>query len=396
MNRLKKTMLFILTCIILLFPMTAFAKDATMRGVWVATVDGIDFPKTQGNAEAQKQEIIRIMENAAQWGMNTIFFQVCPSSDALYQSKINPWSRYLTGTQGKDPGFDPLAFAVEEAHKRGLQLHAWINPYRVTKPGIEKSELVSAHPAVQNPNWVFTYEKAMYYDPSLPEVRNHIVSIVQEIIENYAVDGIHFDDYFYPSGYPLPEGQSRDGEADNARRTAVNELIRMVSKSVKAFDPSIAFGVSPFGIWKNSSSDPAGSATKGNESYYAMACDPLAWAKEGTVDYLVPQIYWETGHKSADYETLVKWWDNALTGTNVALYIGQGIYKDTIAAQIETQLTLNEKYQNVAGSVYFSYSDLVSNRKDCADIISAYNWFQALQQAKSGWKSDFVLRSRNT
>ncbi len=353
---------------------TAITTQREMRAVWVASVLNIDFPKTQDNAEAQKAEIRVILDHAVLWGFNTVIMQVCPTADALYRSKINPWSAVLTGTQGKDPGYDPLAYMVEEAHVRGLALHAWVNPYRVTHSTLQMklSDLAENHPARLHPDWVIEYEGGIYYNPEIGEVKQLIADTAVEIVRNYDVDGIHFDDYFYPSGYPLPEGEERDGAADEQRRQNVNDMIRTVRDAVKQANPEVEFGISPFGIWKNSSSDPAGSDTAGNEAYYSMSCDAAAWVEDGLVDYIVPQVYWEIGHEAADYETLVAWWAALVRGSNVALYIGQGIYKDEVAVEIHKQLAVNEKYSRVNGNVYFSYSDLLENRQGCADQIAAY------------------------
>lgn len=354
----------------------AQAQSKQLRGVWISTVYNLDYPSTKNNISAQKSEFIEKLDQLKAVGINAVFVQVRPKADALYQSKINPWSDVLTGVQGQDPGYDPLAFMIEEAHKRGMELHAWLNPYRVTTSGTDVNVLASNHPARLNPSWLFSYNNALYYNPELEEVKVHIVDTVKEIATNYNVDGIHFDDYFYPSSYPLPAGESKDGIVANNRRQAVNDMVSRVSYAIKTINQSlgkqISFGISPAGIWKNNTSDPLGSATAGNEAYYSVYADARTWIQNGWLDYIAPQIYWETGHAKADYETLAKWWSNQVAGTSTKLYIGQGIYRDVVASQMDVQLAVNEKYNQIEGSIYFSMRDLLNNRMGCKDKISSY------------------------
>ncbi|QEH68735.1 family 10 glycosylhydrolase [Cellulosilyticum sp. WCF-2] len=364
--------------IVSMFSVNALAQTQSkqLRGVWISTVYNLDYPSTKNNISAQKDEFTTKLDQLKAIGINAVFIQVRPKADALYKSHINPWSDVLTGTQGQDPGYDPLAFMIEEAHKRGMELHAWLNPYRVTTSGTDVNALAINHPARLNPSWLFSYNNALYYNPELEEVKVHIVDTVKEIATNYNVDGIHFDDYFYPSSYPLPAGESKDGTVANHRRQAVNDMVSRVSYAIKAINRSsgknISFGISPAGIWKNNTSDPLGSATSGNEAYYSVYADARTWIQNGWLDYITPQIYWETGHAKADYETLVKWWSNQVVGTSTKLYIGQGIYRDVVATQIDTQLAVNEKYTQVEGSIYFSLRDLLSNRMGSKDKISNY------------------------
>lgn len=347
--------------------------EQDMRAVWIATVFNIDYPSTKNNPTAQKEEYIKKLEELKNIGMNAVVVQVRPKADALYLSRINPWSDVLTGVQGKDPGYDPMTFMIEEAHKRGMTFHAWLNPYRVTTSGTDLNALSADHPARKNPGWVFSYNNALYYNPELEEVKKHIVETVVEIIQNYQVDGIHFDDYFYPSHYPLPAGEGREGITANKRREHINEMVSAVSTAIKGVNKNLQFGISPAGIWKNNTSDLTGSATGGNESYYSVAADTRTWIKNEWIDYVVPQIYWETGHKLADYETLVRWWANEVKGTRVKLYIGQGIYREVVAAQIDKQLEINQKYEQVKGSFYYSTKNLLANLAGCKDKIVAFN-----------------------
>ena len=350
-----------------------------MRAVWVSTVYNMDYPSvgSRNNPEKQKEEYIQLLDRLQELGMNTVFVQVRPKADALYKSSINPWSDILTGTQGKDPGYDPMAFMIEETHKRGMEFHAWLNPYRVTTSGTNINALAQNHPARLNPNWVISYDNRLYYNPALPEVQQHIADTVAEIVTKYDVDGIHFDDYFYPSNYPLPAGEGRDGAVANSRRQDINQMVQKVYQTIKKIDSSVDFGISPIGIWKNQSSDPQGSLTSGGEGYYSVFADAKTWIENGWIDYIIPQIYWEIGHAKADYATLVEWWANAVRGTNVKLYIGQGIYKDEIASTITKNLSVSRKYFNVKGNAYFSLRDLLANRQGVAESIKEYHRTQA-------------------
>ena len=371
---MKKIISAIVTSLLLIvgsMPVQVAAAEPAqdMRAVWMATVANIDFPSTKDNAAVQKQEYISKLDSLKKMGMNTVIVQVRPKADALYRSQINPWSDVLTGVQGKDPGYDPLAFMIEEAHKRGLEFHAWLNPYRITSSGTDMNALSKNHPARLHPDWVIKYNNALYYNPASSGVKKHIADTVEEIIKNYSVDAIHFDDYFYPANYPLPQGEGRDGAVANKRRQHVNEMIAGVSEAIRKTNPDVKFGISPVGIWKNSSSDPSGSATNGNESYYAVYGDTRTWIENEWVDYVVPQIYWETGNAYADYETLVNWWSNEVAGTKVKLYIGHGVYKDVVAKEIDTQLTINQKYPAVGGSFFYGMKSLLADQQSCAKKI---------------------------
>jgi len=357
-------------------PVGAQTYENNMRAVWISTVYNLDYPSTKNNITAQQNEFIQKLDAIKAAGLNTVIVQVRPKADALYASSINPWSDVLTGVQGKNPGYDSLAFMIKAAHERGLEFHAWLNPYRVTTSGTDLNTLCATHPARLNPSWTFSYNNALYYNPEVEGVKQHIVDTVKEIVTNYEVDGIHFDDYFYPSNYPLPTGESKDGAVANARRAAINDMVKRVSQTIKSantfYNKSVQFGISPPGIWKNSSSDITGSNTNGREAYYALFADTRTWIQNGWVDYIVPQIYWKIGHAKADYETLVKWWSNEVVGTDVKLYIGQGIYTDEVAVQIDEQLAVNQKYPMVKGSIYFSLRDLLSSRQGCLTKITHF------------------------
>ena len=388
----KITSLVLSLCMIFILGVNknSYADSTDMQAAWITTVYNADWPSVKNNPTKQKEEMIKILDTLKDMGIDTVMFQARTEGDALYKSKINPWSKVLTGTQGKDPGYDPLAFVIEEAHKRGMKVHAWLNPYRGTTIGTNVNALSTKHQLRKNPSWKLEHDGRLYFNPELPQVKQHIVDTVAEIVSNYNVDVIHFDDYFYPSKYPLSSGD-RDGAEANARRNHITEMIKAVKSKIKSIKPSVEFGISPSGIWKNKSSDSLGSNTKGNESYYSDFADTRMWVKNNLVDYIVPQLYWEIGNTAADYETLVRWWSDVVKGINVDLYIGQGIYKDVVANQIDTQLAINRKYSSVKGSVYYSSKDIMNNRYDCRNKINNFiQQNQLPQDIKGHWAYDSI------
>lgn len=374
-NLLKKIGTTIITLSIILNNISiSMANDGNskeFRGVWISTVYRTDYPSVQNDIEAQKAEFSEKLDKLQAVGINAVVVQIRPEGDAFYKSELNPWGSALTGVQGQDPGYDPMEFMIEETHSRGMEFHAWMNPYRITKSGTDLNVLSDNNMAKKNPSWVITYNNALYYNPELPEVKEYIKNTVGEVVKNYNVDAIHFDDYFYPANYPLSEGEGIDGNEANTRREHINDMIRIVSQEIKSINPEVEFGISPMGIWKNSTSDSEGSATNGTEGYYSVYGDAKTWIEENLVDYIVPQIYWETGNVYADYETLVKWWSDLTKDTDVTLYIGQGIYKDIVSEEITKQLTINENY-DVDGSIFFSGRDIFENRFDVATSINMY------------------------
>lgn len=349
--------------------MDSNCKSVELRGVWVATVYGIDWPKTKNNIEEQKKEFIEILETLKALNFNAVFVQIRPSADVLYKSKINPWSEYLTGTQGLNPGYDPLKFMIEESHKRNIEFHAWINPYRVTTQGIDLNKLADNNIAKLKPNWVLSYENALFFNPENLEVIKYIATTVYEIVKNYCIDGIHLDDYFYPYNYPLPEGEDREGEVANNRREAVTKMIRLVYNVIKSTNPYVQFGVSPFGVWKNKTSDIKGSDTKNLESYYDAYTDTLTWIEEGIIDYVAPQIYWTIENKNSPYEPLLNWWISAVECTNVRLYVGQNIGNVEIAKQIAEEIEINRTYDEVEGSIFFSMRNI---EEDTGNVVEQF------------------------
>ncbi|WP_346870088.1 family 10 glycosylhydrolase [Clostridium sp. UBA5119] len=383
---------------------TAFADTKEMRGAWISTVWNLDWPTVgaRNNVAQQKQEYIALLDKLQAAGLNSVIVQVRPKGDALYNSSLNPWSDILTGTQGKNPGYDPLAFMIEETHKRGMEFHAWFNPYRITTSGTDVNTLASNNMARKNPSWAIAYNNALYYDPGNPQVVNYLVETVAEVVKNYKVDGIHFDDYFYPSkSFNDDTSYSKYGNGinkDDWRRANVNTLIQKVHAKINSINSSVSFGVSPRGIWKNASSDPAGSATNGGQSYYDIYCDSVAWIKNGWVDYINPQIYWTFENSAAPYGVLVDWWAKQVQGTNVKLYIGHDVSKTEVSNQIEKQVNYSRANSEVDGNIYFrakfisENSTLQSKLKQLNKVthkqLKGLNRYEtSVKVSKEGWSS---------
>ncbi|MBN3930081.1 family 10 glycosylhydrolase [Streptomyces verrucosisporus] len=350
-----------------------YRQRPQLRGMWVATVANIDWPTRPGLAAGeQRGQLLAHLDTAVERRLNTVFLQVRPTADALWPSPYEPWAQYLTGTQGEDPGWDPLGFAVCEAHRRGLELHAWFNPYRVanhTDPG----RLADSHPARRHPEWVVTYGGKLYYNPGLPEVRAFVQDAMFDAVERYDIDGVHWDDYFYP--YPVAGEVFDDDEAyeryggafaDRAdwRRDNIDRLVRETALRLRRTKPRVRFGVSPFAVWRNAGTDPEGSDTRaGVETYDDLYADTRKWVRERWVDHIVPQVYWNIGFAAADYAKLVPWWADVVRGTGVELHIGEALYKAGDPAQgpawhdpaeLSRHLTLCRRYPEVRGNVYFS------------------------------------------
>lgn len=365
-----------------------------LRAIWVATVYGLDFPSNGATTDSGvlKKEIIEMLDNIQEMGFNTIYFQVRPAADAFYSSEIFPWSKYLTGNQATPPldNFDPLEFVVAEAHKRNIELHAWINPYRITMKKSDLNELAPNHPAILHPEWVVAHgsgdKTKHYFNPGIPEVEQMILNGVSEIVENYNVDGVHLDDYFYPgTSFNDHDTYVKYGsEFDNIgdwRRNNINNLIEKMYHLIKSKNDKLSFGVSPFAIWANKSSNPLGSDTKGKESYYSMYADTRGWVKEGYLDYIIPQIYWNIGYEIADYEKILNWWADVVADTNVDLYVGQAAYRagnpDPNSPwhgvnQLRDQVDLNRRTDNVRGYVMFRYKSL-SRKPELINLMKYLN-----------------------
>lgn len=361
-----------------------------MRGVWLATVSRLDWPPIASvNASspairiAQQQDALKgKLDKLKSLGINTVFFQVKPDGTALWPSKILPWSDMLTGNIGEEPGYDPLQFMLDEAHKRGMKVHAWFNPYRVsvnTKSATvtELNSTLSQNPAsvfVLHRDWIRTAGDRFVLDPGIPEARSWITSIVAEVVAHYPIDGVQFDDYFYAesSGSMLNDGETFKkygqgfGSKADWRRHNTQLLIEQVSRTIKQLKPDVEFGVSPAGVWRNRSHDAAGSDTRGAAAYDEAYADTRLWVQQGLLDYIAPQIYWPFARDAARYDVLAKWWADVVKPTNTRLYIGVALYKVgepsknepdwTInggVPELKKQLDLNESMPQINGTILF-------------------------------------------
>ncbi|HEY0470275.1 MAG TPA: family 10 glycosylhydrolase [Kribbella sp.] len=363
------------------------------RASWVASVVNIDWPSKTGLTAAQQQaELVGWLDDAVRQHHNAVVLQVRPTADAFWPSTVEPWSQYLTGKQGVDPGYDPLAFAVAEAHKRNLELHAWFNPYRLSM-GTNLQALVPEHPARQHPEWVVTYGGKLYYNPGIPAARKLVEDAIMDAVSRYDIDGVHFDDYFYP--YPVA-GQVFDDAATYAqygagfptlaewRRNNINLLIQELQGRIKAAKPWVKFGVSPFAVWRNKGTDPLGSdTTAGVQTYDDLAADTRRWVREHWIDYIVPQVYWAGGFAPADYNKIVPWWAEQVRGTGVHLYIGQATYKVGTStqspdwsdpAELSDHLAFNSTIPEVQGDIYFSAKDVRADRLGATSLLNSI-WY---------------------
>ena len=374
---------------------TAVAQNKReFRGAWIQCVNGQFLGMSTENMQST---LTYQLDELQKDGVNAIIFQVRPECDALYRSSMEPWSRFLTGKQGEAPSpyWDPLKWMVEQCHKRGMEIHAWINPYRAKTKTTK--ELANNHVAIQHPEWVFSYDGQFILNPAIPECRDYICKVVEDIVKGYDIDGLHIDDYFYP--YPVA-GQKIDDEkqyrANNNgignigdwRRHNVNVFIQQLHKTISEAKPWVKFGVSPFGIYRNKKNSPIGSDTNGLQNYDDLYADVLMWVNNGWIDYLVPQLYWEIGHKAADYETLIKWWNTH--SSKRPLYIGEDIERTTKIAdlknpnqnQMPAKYKLHKEMRNVQGTVLWYAKAAVDNIGNYGVMLRNVYWkYPALQPA---------------
>ena len=355
------------------------------RGVWIQTAWQSRYQ--QMNSAAMKHYITEMVRKLDAAGVNAIIFQIRPEADAFYKSDLEPWSRFLTGRQGvapDDPTFDPLEFIIVECHKRGMELHAWLNPYRVKSSMM--SELASNHLYWNEPERFLEYENQLYFDPGLPENRNYISAVVHDIVSRYNVDAIHMDDYFYPYpvvGKPFPDDNSFNryaasqgftaNERGNWRRNNVNLLIQQVKLSIAGTKPWVRFGISPFGIYRNKRSTPdgSGSDTNGLQNYDDLYADIKLWVEKGWIDYNMPQVYWEIGHQLADYTTLVQWWN--ANNFEQPLYIGQDLKRSLDKNELDEKIRQARALAFVDGSCYWYGYLILDNYADVANTLATQN-----------------------
>ncbi|MEL6255527.1 MAG: family 10 glycosylhydrolase [Bacteroidota bacterium] len=364
------------------------------RGVWIASVKNIDWPSRAGlSTEKQQAELLEMLDRCKETGLNAVIFQIRPAGEVFYESRFEPWSSYLNGEMGKAPTpyYDPLEFAINACHERGLEMHAWINPFRLNLDWFEGKELPQGHIGNRFPDWTFAYGKNLYVDPGNPYARRYILEIVSDVVKRYDIDAIHFDDYFYPykiQGEILNDSLSfQRFNIDNLnledwRRQNINSFIRDVSDSIYAVKPFVELGISPFGVWRNISQDPKGSNTRsGQSSYDDLYADILKWMEEGWIDYVAPQIYWSRGFGPADFEVLLDWWERNRKRTK--LYIGQALYKidnnsDTNWSnpeEIPQQIRQIRNLRSVSGSIFFSAKWLKTNPLGIMDSLSQNHYY---------------------
>lgn len=356
------------------------------RGVWVATVDNIDFPSSRFlSSQAQRDEFIKLVEMNKRNGMNALIVQIRPASDAFYPSEYEPWSEFLTGKQGTPPNpyYDPLKFMITETHKRGMEFHAWMNPYRA-EFNIYKSSISPNHITRLHPEWFITYGNTKYFDPGNKDAQNFVVNVVRDVVKRYDIDAIHFDDYFYP--YHIAGKEFMDTASFRKygngmsladwRRSNVDSVILHLSKAIKEENKYCQFGISPFGVWRNIADDPEGSNTKaGVTNYDGLYADILLWLKNKWIDYVVPQLYWEVSQKVVGFKVLTDWWARHAYGRQ--LYIGQGIYRALEARsyawknknELPDQIQFLRQYPQIQGSVFFSSSTFKSNPNGWSDSL---------------------------
>lgn len=363
------------------------------RGAWIQCVNGQFLGMS---TQKMQQTLLYQLDELKKDGVNAIIFQVRPECDALYQSNIEPWSRFFTGKQGQapQPYWDPLQWMIEQCHQRGMELHAWINPYRAKTKNT--TQLANNHVAIKHPDWVFAYDGLFILNPGIPENRNYICQVVEDILKRYDVDGLHIDDYFYPypaAGQNIPDQrqfqQYNNGfsNINDWRRDNVNLFVKQLGETIRKTKPWVKFGVSPFGIYRNKKSDPhIGSNTNGLQNYDDLYADVLLWVNNGWIDYCVPQIYWEIGNKAADYQTLITWW-NKYAGAR-PLYIGEDVERtvkhpdpnNPRSHQLGIKRQLHAQMKNVKGTVLWYAKAVVDNTGNYGTALRNNYWrYPALQ-----------------
>ena len=351
------------------------------RGAWIQTVYQPQYAEMDSARMCAYFDTL--LDTLQHTGINALLFQIRPESDAFYRSEIEPWSRFLTGEQGRAPenGWDPMAALIEKCHSRNIEFHAWINPYRAqcnTAVALDSSHIYYRHP-----EWFVEYGRQLLFDPGMPGSRAFIGRVVDDIVARYDIDAIHMDDYFYPypiDGVPFPDTTSyalygNGLPLDEWRRSNVDTLIAQLSRDIKRRKPWVRFGISPFGIYRNNTTSPDGSATCGLQNYDDLYADVLLWARNGWIDYLIPQLYWEVGHKAACYEELVRWWNRSVSGS-CHLYIGQDVCRSLDAAgvsplrsQLGYKMVLSRYLGRISGVCFWSGYPLVDNYKGAADEL---------------------------
>ncbi|WP_066405688.1 family 10 glycosylhydrolase [Flavisolibacter tropicus] len=400
MNR--KLLFFLLPFLCAFVAMAQTPPKRELRGAWISSYFGLDWPNKNESPATQRSRLITILDHHKATGINVIYLQVRSQCDALYPSAIEPWSNDLTGTQGvgPNPAWDPLQFAIDETHKRGMELHAWINPYRAVG---NTAVPAATHVSRTHPEWMLTAGTSgttilKIMNPALPAVRDHIVSVIQDLVTRYDLDGIHFDDYFYPTAVQNDDAwynADKRGFTNKGdwRRDNVNLLIKRVNETVSGLKPWVKFGVSPSGIYRNSTNPAIGTDTRGLEHYASLYCDTRRWLQEGWVDYIAPQVYWNIGfYPTADYQVIVPWWNNNANGRHI--YIGMAAYRVGEAgawqnpSEIPNQVRLNRTYPNVYGGIFFRSTFLRNNTLKFCDSIRLNLYQKPALMPTMPWKDN--------
>ncbi len=383
-------MKYILAAMMLCVLNFAQAQKKEFRGVWIASVDNTDWPaKGVVDVATQKASFISLLDMHKRNGMNAVIVQIRPAADAFYPSTLEPWSQWLTGVQGQAPNpyYDPLAFMLEETHKRGMEFHAWLNPYRAVF-SIKNANITSMHVTRQHPDWFIAFGDKKYFDPGNKEAQKFVISVVKDIVTRYKIDAIHMDDYFYPyriTGKDFPDDKmykinGRGMNKDDWRRSNTDSIILNISKTIKQVNKKCRFGISPFGVWRNASVDPKGSNTRaGQTNYDDLYADILLWLRLGWIDYVAPQLYWEIDHKLCDYNILADWW--AANSYGKDCYVGIGIYRaGTNAAwkdktQIPRQIKKLRSLTNLNGMIFYNSTAFIKNPSGWNDSLRL-NYFK--------------------
>lgn len=355
--------------------------DDYIKGIWIVTAYGIDFPKSKNPTE-QKEELDSLINSIKEGAFTDVYFQVRSFADAMYKSNINPVAATLNGTQSFDLAFDPLEYLLNSLTPYGIRVHAGLSPFRVTNGSLTFDKLHENHFAKKNKDTLIEWENCYYYNPESEKVQKHLEDTLEELCSNYSqLSSIYFDDYFYPEKY-MSDSVERNSPQSDVFREAVNKTV-LLGRDV-AHKYNMDFGVTPAGIWQNQSSDTNGSATRGNESYHAVYADTRTWVKEEMIDYIIPQIYWTIGFEIAPYDVIANWWNDVVDGTDVKLYIGQAISKNSVYSNIKEHLLFNDSLENINGNVFFSLQNYINgastndnnldslvNKK--ADIVDYYD-----------------------
>lgn len=396
MSMKKRGFVIVLLLMLITISARAGSPKREFRAAWIATVSNIDWPSRPGLPSIQQQqEFTNRLDQLKRIGCNAVFVQIRPAADAFYDSELEPWSRFLTGKQGQAPfpAYDPLSFMVEEAHKRNMELHAWFNPFRALTDS-RKNPNPAKHVTRTHPDWIISYGNKSYIDPGIPEAREYVISVIMDVLRRYDVDGIHLDDYFYPyriAGLEFGDAGSflkykeRFTNKDDWRRNNVSLFVSTLYTNIKSVKRYVKFGISPFGVWRNASKDPEGSPTRGGQTCYDdLYSDVLEWLKRGWVDYVLPQLYWEHGHRAAAFEVLLPWWENHSYARH--MYYGLGVYRMAEAksgvwlgtGELLSQIRdIRDKAEN-PGVVFYSASSFDKIGPAIRDSLQqAYNRFPA-------------------